>query len=303
MASRLGWVDQHDRQHRAMLGVVELFKDERTVDELGIGSIRDALADALVPGTSVLLTCARYLLMIPWQMQHVTATTARPSEASARLHQLCVGVRPPSRRRGSRGACCSRPPMGGPRGGRTHNDPTTRGSRRRSATPATTSPDAAHATVRLVGRCEPGSARRAGRPASSLKLRRSGAVRPSRCRKRVACLRLMDKTADAVGRWLRSRTEVGSERRETAPAWDSPCRGMSPFGAAAGLDLSALDEGQRSDCADGQGRERHSRHVRPAFGHRCATTTWLAQWATRTAFSPAVLGHSRSSPASPARAT
>lgn len=49
MTSRLGWVDQDDRQRRAMLGVVELFKDESTVDELGIGSIRDALADAPSP--------------------------------------------------------------------------------------------------------------------------------------------------------------------------------------------------------------------------------------------------------------
>ena len=32
-----------------MLEVVDLFKEEGTVDELGIGSIRDALADSLFP--------------------------------------------------------------------------------------------------------------------------------------------------------------------------------------------------------------------------------------------------------------
>ena len=71
-----------------MLSVVELFKDENTVDELGIGSIRDAFADALFPGTSVLLTRARYLVMIPWLLQRVAATTSTPQEAGAQLRVL-----------------------------------------------------------------------------------------------------------------------------------------------------------------------------------------------------------------------
>lgn len=88
MVSRLGWVDQDDRQRQAMISVVELFKEENTVDELGIGSIRDSVADALFPGTSVLLTRARYLLMIPWLLQQVTATSTDARAASARLRQL-----------------------------------------------------------------------------------------------------------------------------------------------------------------------------------------------------------------------
>lgn len=88
MASRWGWVDQDDRQRQAMISVVELIKDENTVDELGIGSIRDSLADALFPGTSVLLTRARYLLMIPWLLQQVTATSTDAREAATRLRQL-----------------------------------------------------------------------------------------------------------------------------------------------------------------------------------------------------------------------
>lgn len=88
MASRFGWVDQDDQQRRAMLSVVELFKDDGTVDELGIGSIRDALADAMFPGTSVLMTRARYLLMVPWLLQRVTATSVQPQEATARLRVL-----------------------------------------------------------------------------------------------------------------------------------------------------------------------------------------------------------------------
>ena len=48
MASTFGWLDTDSEQRRKMLEVVELFKEEGTVDELGIGSIRDALADSLL---------------------------------------------------------------------------------------------------------------------------------------------------------------------------------------------------------------------------------------------------------------
>ena len=58
MTSTFGWLDTDSEQRRRMLEVVDLFKEEGTVDELGIGSIRDALADSLFPGTSDLHTQA-----------------------------------------------------------------------------------------------------------------------------------------------------------------------------------------------------------------------------------------------------
>jgi hypothetical protein len=70
-----------------MLEVVELFKEEGTVDELGIGSIRDALADSLFPGTSVLHTRLRYVLFIPWLMQRAAARKS-PAEMSAEFRAL-----------------------------------------------------------------------------------------------------------------------------------------------------------------------------------------------------------------------
>jgi hypothetical protein len=71
-----------------MLEVVELFKDESTVDELGIGSIRDALADALFPGTSVLQTRLRYVLFIPWLMEQAAARKSSAAEMSAEFRVL-----------------------------------------------------------------------------------------------------------------------------------------------------------------------------------------------------------------------
>ena len=42
------------------------FASKTPGDELGIGSVRDAFADLLFPGTSTIQTRARYFLLIPW---------------------------------------------------------------------------------------------------------------------------------------------------------------------------------------------------------------------------------------------
>lgn len=49
-----------------MREIVNLFSEHDSRDELGFGQVRDALSDSLFPGTSTLLTRARYLLLIPW---------------------------------------------------------------------------------------------------------------------------------------------------------------------------------------------------------------------------------------------
>ena len=49
-----------------MRRVLDLFREQGTVDEMGLGTLRDALADALFPGTSSIHTRLRYALFIPW---------------------------------------------------------------------------------------------------------------------------------------------------------------------------------------------------------------------------------------------
>lgn len=48
------------------MDVVDAFRDRDTRDELGIGIIRDSIADLLFPGTTTLMTRARYFLFAPW---------------------------------------------------------------------------------------------------------------------------------------------------------------------------------------------------------------------------------------------
>ena len=64
MIPSLTWLDfTTDDRHR-MRRVLDLFTEQGTVDELGLGTLRDALSDALFPGTSTLQTRLRYLLFI-----------------------------------------------------------------------------------------------------------------------------------------------------------------------------------------------------------------------------------------------
>src|SRR5688572_28934341 len=61
----LSWLDGTSASRRRALEVIKLFQEKGTVDEIGIGSIRDALADTLFPGTSVLQSRARYFVLVP----------------------------------------------------------------------------------------------------------------------------------------------------------------------------------------------------------------------------------------------
>lgn len=60
------WIDLTARDREQMRRVLDLFSEQGTVDEMGLGTIRDAFADALFPGTSSIQTRLRYTLFIPW---------------------------------------------------------------------------------------------------------------------------------------------------------------------------------------------------------------------------------------------
>lgn len=69
MSSTFGWIATDAQQRRTMLEAIEHFKDETTVDDLGLGVIRDAISDTFFPGTSTLHTRIRYALFVPWLLQ------------------------------------------------------------------------------------------------------------------------------------------------------------------------------------------------------------------------------------------
>lgn len=79
MAFHLGWIDFSKEERDKALGILRLLQDPGAVDELGIGIVRDAFADAFFPGTSTLLTRAKYFVVVPYILQEKIEECGRSS--------------------------------------------------------------------------------------------------------------------------------------------------------------------------------------------------------------------------------
>ena len=71
MQPTLTWIDLTASDRDKMRRVLDLFNEKGTLDEMGLGSLRDAVSDALFPGTSYIQTRLRYVLFIPWLYQRL----------------------------------------------------------------------------------------------------------------------------------------------------------------------------------------------------------------------------------------
>lgn len=92
------WLDYSERERRKMLDVVDLFREHDTRDELGIGSVRDAFADMLFPGTSTIMTRARYFLLVPWAYLRLERLRVGSAEMAARARQAELNLVEPIER-------------------------------------------------------------------------------------------------------------------------------------------------------------------------------------------------------------
>jgi len=66
MASIFSWVDFSDEDREKMVQIIRQLRQPDTIDELGIGSVRDSIANILFPGTTTIQTRAKYMLFVPW---------------------------------------------------------------------------------------------------------------------------------------------------------------------------------------------------------------------------------------------
>ena len=71
MEPTLTWLDLTATDRDKMRRVLDLFNEQGTVDEMGLGTLRDTFSDALFPGTSTLQTRLRYMLFVPWIYQRL----------------------------------------------------------------------------------------------------------------------------------------------------------------------------------------------------------------------------------------
>ena len=81
--SSLTWLDYSEADRRRMLEIVDLFRENDTRDELGLGSVRDAFADGFFPGTSTIMTRAKYFLLVPWTYQRLEKRRVSSAEIAA----------------------------------------------------------------------------------------------------------------------------------------------------------------------------------------------------------------------------
>ncbi|WP_344341648.1 DUF6361 family protein, partial [Streptomyces rhizosphaericus] len=70
-----------------MSDVIKMFQDPGSVDELGVGAIRDAYSNSFFPGTSVLHTRVRYLLFVPWLIQEASRRGKPMDQARKELRE------------------------------------------------------------------------------------------------------------------------------------------------------------------------------------------------------------------------
>ena len=63
--SQIGWIDFSPQDRERVATVLDLLEQPGVVDELGIGTIRNALSDWLFPGISTIQTRAKYFIIVP----------------------------------------------------------------------------------------------------------------------------------------------------------------------------------------------------------------------------------------------
>lgn len=88
MTSTFTWLDYSEDERRQMLDVIDSFGEQETRDELGLGSVRDAFADLMFPGTSTIQTRAKYFLFVPWIYRRLEERRTPSSKVAVRARKM-----------------------------------------------------------------------------------------------------------------------------------------------------------------------------------------------------------------------
>ena len=90
--SSLSWIVFDEVERQRARRIMALFEERESRDELGLGPIRDAIADHLFPGTSTIQTRVRYMLFVPWIYTMVEEMDASPERLmqAARTREISL---------------------------------------------------------------------------------------------------------------------------------------------------------------------------------------------------------------------
>lgn len=92
MESTLSWLDTSEADRRRAMDVIDILRQKDTLDELGIGSVRDAIAEVLSPGTSTIQRRARYFFFVPWIYQSIEKSSAKSAEVADRARRVEIAL-------------------------------------------------------------------------------------------------------------------------------------------------------------------------------------------------------------------
>lgn len=88
----LQWLDFSPTERDDVLTLLESQKDKSTVDELGIGLVRDSISDHFFPGLSTIQTRARYFLFVAWLLRDLERGNVSDDRLTLTLRQREVAL-------------------------------------------------------------------------------------------------------------------------------------------------------------------------------------------------------------------
>lgn len=83
----MGWLDFDTAASERVATLLRSLEEPGTLDVLGLGTIRDAFADMLTPGTSTIQTKLRYFIFLPWIFQRLEAEGVPPAQFARKLRE------------------------------------------------------------------------------------------------------------------------------------------------------------------------------------------------------------------------
>lgn len=86
-ASSLGWLDLDEAASERVSTLLRSLEEPGTLDELGLGTVRDAFSEMLSPGTSTVQTRLRYFIFLPWIFRRLEEQRVAPAEFARRLRE------------------------------------------------------------------------------------------------------------------------------------------------------------------------------------------------------------------------
>jgi hypothetical protein len=88
MIPSFGWLDLSDTEQWRAREYLRQFRVEGTIDELGFGIVRDALADIFFPATNTIMTHTRYLFFVAASFLRIERERLSGAKAAKRLKEL-----------------------------------------------------------------------------------------------------------------------------------------------------------------------------------------------------------------------